>query len=101
MNTLKSITSSNITINQSINTKTIKYIILFFSFVIIFFYLHTNFLFPWDKTKIFDFEKAFSNYLNKDQLNYCGSENIKIYTVADFFVCSSFNPISRISKKKI
>lgn len=94
MNTLKSITSTDITI-ESINFKNVKFAVLFFAFLIVFFYVVYKFSYSSrTKTKIFEFELAYSKYLNKNQLDYCQSDKYSNTIVADYFICSSYNPIS-------
>ena len=67
MNTLKSITSTNINI-KSINFRNVKFTIYFFTFLIVFFYIAYKFSYSnRTKTKIFEFECC-NKYLNKNRL---------------------------------
>jgi hypothetical protein len=46
------------------------------------------------KFTIRKFEKAYSEYLVKDQIDFCNSKKYKDTVVADFFISSSYNPVA-------
>lgn len=75
--------------------KNYKKIFLFIIVIVLFCYLVYKFSYSnRTSTKVFEFELAFSKYINKLQLDFCNSEKYNNTILADYFVCSSYNPIS-------
>lgn len=71
-----------------------KYFILCVLLLVAFYILYKLTYSVRNKNKIFEFENTFSDYTTKNQLNYCNSNKYNTTKVADFYVCSSYNPMS-------
>ena len=71
-----------------------KYIILI-SLLLVLFYIFYKLLYSVrSKDKIYEFENTFTDSTNKYQLDFCGSDKYNGTNLADYYVCSSYNPMS-------